>query len=125
MSIVTAIALVWCHALADFVLQDREMALNKSKKLSVLAEHCLHHAALFFVVLLFLASFKEAILYSGVNAILHGIVDWNIWRGFKNAHADKDIATFRYWEHPTFWQTIGCDQALHYTCLILTAWWLL
>lgn len=117
--------LVWGHYLADFVLQTRKMALEKSKYISTLFLHCLEH---FLVYLILCTPFVGGVLafkFAGVNAILHGVVDWNIWRGYKYIHRDKDITTFRYWETHGFWSVVGLDQAIHYTCLVLTAWWLL
>jgi L-lactate permease len=78
------------HFVADFLLQDREMGKNKSEKISVLAQHV---AVNVFVTTIFLVPFvglEKALIFSSLNGLVHGFVDWNIWRSYK-AYAMRKI----------------------------------
>jgi hypothetical protein len=135
--------LLVCHFIADFVLQSREMGKNKSSNFSVL---CQHITIQFYVILFGLAvvpglSLEQAFLVALFNALVHGLIDWNIWRGYKqcvyfrikknNSHpliirsalADVDDTKngWMYWEDHYFYLTIGLDQLLHGLTLIALA----
>ncbi len=98
------------HFLADFVAQTRRMAVNKSTHWSFLGAHCL-------IIFLFFWPFfgwKFALC----NAIIHAIIDKNIWSGYKFIRRNEDIKTFQYWNDSLFYSFIGFDQLLHITTLI-------
>lgn len=135
------------HLIADFVFQSHEMAQNKSKKLSVLAQHCGIHLICFMWV-----GWKFAIL----NALLHAVIDWNIWRGYKmyisrkyekeNEEIDRENEVllkahhmlkigspptlrerrrpedYEFWADHWFYTTIGFDQFLHATGYLFLFW---
>ncbi len=59
-----------------------------------------------------------------INAVIHGVIDWNIWRAYKMyVSASHDLANlggsdYKYWEDHLFYVTIGLDQFLHMTTLV-------
>ncbi len=103
MNIWTILALVWIHFFADFTLQTDKMATNKSKKF----EYLLLHAFVYCIPLIFF-SFK----FATINMVLHLAVDF----------FTSKLTTYfwsrdkRHW----FFVTIGADQAIHLTLLLLT-----
>jgi len=112
------------HFVADFILQSRKMGKEKSSKFTVL----LHHLAIQAVGFLWLG-WKFALL----NAAIHGVVDWHIWRLYKllvinrtkeadGAHPLWDeyirdnkthVKEWKFWDDHWFYTTIGFDQLLH------------
>jgi hypothetical protein len=101
------IILVWLHFLADFVLQSDKIATQKSSSLSALGIHSALYGMIFIV-----AGFQYALL----NGVLHGIVDFFSSRIAKKFYQEGD--------RHSFFVTIGADQAIHMTCLILTYFWM-
>lgn len=71
------------HFLADWVLQSVEMGRQKSNKFNVLLQHIgVHFLVFFFGGLLFFSPWLS-LAVSSVNALIHGVIDWYIWRGYK------------------------------------------
>lgn len=119
--------MLFAHWVADSLLQTREMGRTKSEKISVLLKHVAIQAV---VVALVAAStgykrWAELALY---NAIIHGIIDWFIWRGYKISvfyrvkkvnyehkyYPIKDGGNvWMYWEDDAFYKVIMFDQFLH------------
>jgi uncharacterized protein DUF3307 len=123
--------LIWIfflHFIADFLLQSREMAKNKSENLNYLMKHLFIQFIVIFIGLL-MCSFDPAkcALFSGINAVIHGIIDWNIWRTYKRmvliTHKSR-LENFKYWEDPLFYMIIGFDQTLHMSTLLLLYGWI-
>ena len=126
------------HYVADFLLQSRDMGKKKSSEPRYLFAHLFIQFMLFWPV----AGFKFALM----NAAIHGVIDWNIWRGYKY-YAYKRIAAeaakfnlsgddrakwiaesgknWQYWEDHWFYSTIGFDQLLHALTITFLAGWLL
>ncbi len=95
-------AVIWIHFISDFALQSNWMAINKSNKLSALGLHCFVYSILF----IFFFGLKFAIL----NGVLHFVIDFT---------SSKITKYYREKEnHHNFFVTIGCDQAIHMSCLI-------
>ena len=117
------------HFVADFVLQSREMALNKSAKKMVLLQHVGIHFVCFFIGLLFFGLW-EAFVISGINAVLHAIIDWNVWRGYKAVvprRVEKGSPLWKndewqFWNDHWFFLTIGADQLLHTLSILFAIW---
>lgn len=113
--------LIWwfiLHHLADGVFQSREMAKQKSEKLNVLFDHCLIQFMVFFIgVFLATQNMKNAFLFALLNALVHGIIDWNIWRQYKISVLKRipfqERKHFKFWEDKKFYDTIMLDQLLH------------
>lgn len=112
--------ILFLHWLADFRLQNRYIAVNKSKSNKVLSLHvAIYGVVLFLGCSIFLAEVRgtNLLAFVGINAILHWITDFVTSR--LNAY---------YWhtkQEGNFWSCIGIDQYIHTVTLILTANWLL
>lgn len=108
------IYILFVHYVADFIFQTNWMALNKSKSNLALLSHVATYSVLLFVGLS---------LYFGLTSNVFLLVLIN---GF--AHFTTDYITSRmnayFWTHEKrsyFWWTIGGDQFLHQSTLILLA----
>ena len=97
------IILFWMHFIGDFVFQSSYMSKNKSKNVNVLAWHC------FIYSLAFLAFGWKFAMLAG---ILHFPIDFVTSRITSRFYAKERMHNF--------FVTIGCDQAIHMTILILT-----
>ena len=102
------IILVWLHYVADFLFQSRKVGESKSGSNKVL----LYHVTLYSIPF-FWFGWQFAVL----NAALHFGVDWCTSRVTKWAWMNNSMSVF--------WNTIGLDQAVHMTTLLLTYWWLI
>lgn len=91
------------HFVADFVLQSDWMALNKSKRNSILALH----VGIYSTCFLWLGP-----LYAGLNLVAHFVTDWMTSRWTSRLYK----AGKRHW----FFVVIGLDQVAHYVVLFLT-----
>jgi hypothetical protein len=116
----TLIALLVVHFIADFICQPREMGKKKSYEVKWLAGHL----AIQFV---FFCAFGWKLAL--INAAIHGIIDWNIWRLYKlsvglrfpdmrNATPEVQKA-YPYYDDHLFYTTIGLDQMLHTITLVV------
>jgi hypothetical protein len=109
MEITILILLIWAHFVGDFILQSNYLALNKSKDNLVLVLHVSLYM-LPFIVLALLIPINWIWLL--INWILHFCTDYvssRITRRFSQMGKE-------HW----FFVTIGADQAVHITCLMLT-----
>lgn len=118
----TIALLLFAHFIADFLLQPRWMAVNKSIKFKVLVQHCAIQGGVFLVFCLVLFNPLDALIISIMNTMLHGCIDWNIWRGYKYFRRHEDIKTFPWWEDHWFFVTIGADQLLHGISILFALW---
>lgn len=119
------------HFVADFLLQSRKMGKEKSKKVNFLIQHCSIQLAIFFIGLLPIYGL-QSIEFAALNAIIHGVIDWHIWRLYMVSvlwrKTDSKVPwkerpkliskRFPYWEDHYFYLTIGLDQFLHMTTLV-------
>ncbi|MBQ4819256.1 DUF3307 domain-containing protein [Aquimarina sp. MMG016] len=98
------------HWGGDFVFQTSKMAIRKSYKLKWLLLHVLAYTTVLLVFSLFLFSLKIAIMYTLINAILHGVTDF-----FTSKLTTKYRKTPR-----VFYPILGLDQLIHTITLYLT-----
>jgi len=119
------------HFIADFILQSREMGKNKSSSYKWLGLHLL---------IQFLVFLPIGLKFSLCNAIIHGIIDKNIWNLYKfsaylrikkmveplyyseenKKHLfEKFGKEWKYWEDHLFYTTIGFDQLLHIGTIVM------
>lgn len=146
MNILTIIILLGAHLVGDFLLQSRQIARDKSSKLSALAEHIMILAATYSIGLGLLGMFDpgmdgfDGVTFLGINLISHALIDWYVWRGYKlsvllrHTEGPGSLAEranrvawgrFRYYEDQWFYWTIGLDQFLHTSILIGSYVWLI
>lgn len=95
--------LIWLHFIADFIFQTRRMANNKSKKILWLLAHCVEYTIFFL---------PFGLKFAAINGALHLITDFITSK-----------MTSHFWRcknEKLFFVTIGFDQAIHLTCLLLT-----
>lgn len=123
MTIRALILLLLTHGIFDFLLQDRETAKNKSSSFRFLFPHLF----LIYIGLSLYGVFsgcytsKQSFYFALFNTILHGLIDWNIWKVYKFSvlkrfpSAERD---FEYWEDSWFYNTIMVDQLLHGFCYL-------
>lgn len=112
------IYVMFCHYIADFILQPRWIAEQKSKDLWVLGTHIgIYFTAMFLACTLIASSWKMAFLYATVNSMLHFVTDLWSSRMTSRAYERKDMVMF--------WNIIGLDQFLHIAGLIYTTYLLI
>lgn len=105
------IYMLYIHFIADFVLQSDRMAINKSKSWKVLLEHSLVYYGTL-ATGLFLYTMEIPPLLFSINFVSHFIID-----------AITSRINVKLWERNErhwFFVTIGFDQFLHTTILLLT-----
>jgi len=103
MELLLIILIIWIHFVSDFLLQTDYMAINKSTNNQVLLLHCGVYSIPFLIF---------GLDYALLAGMLHFIVDFITARMTTYFWSKEQ----RHW----FFVTIGCDQAIHMTCLILT-----
>lgn len=112
------IFVLFCHFIADFVMQSHEMAMKKSKSFLWLSYHILIYSLgiLFFGIFIeFFSDPKLFIYWWVINVLSHYIIDFFISK-----------LTFYLWkkqENHWFFVTIGFDQLLHTIILIYTTFY--
>lgn len=99
----TFILIMFVHWVADFIMQTRWMATNKSSSNLALGTHIL-------VYMIPMSMF--GLYFAIVNGILHFIVDYFTSRGTSYLWKKK--------ETHMFFILIGLDQFLHMVCLLYT-----
>lgn len=119
MTITEIILILGIHWIADFVLQTDEMAKGKSKDFKILLTHTITYSAVFLIIG---SLFKVTGLITPEPGILtHFVIVTLI------AHTAQDYFTSRlnsklYNDGRThgFFVSIGFDQLLHFTQLLIT-----
>ena len=119
------LAIILIHWLADFVFQTDKMAKGKSKNWSDLLNHTGTYSVIWLILGLtwvlsinmatsnnYLFDYKNVILFSFITFIAHTITDYFTSRLNSKLWAKGDVHNF--------FVSIGGDQVLHYTQLLLT-----
>ncbi len=117
------------HWAADFLLQDREMGQKKSESVRVLTKHIgVVTGALLIPAMLIFSNPIIGIWFCILNGLAHAVIDWNIWRFYKERVPKRKVAHlkdashshgFKFCEDEEFYSTIGADQCLHYLTLLI------
>lgn len=124
----TLVLLIVVHIVFDFVLQTRDIAKNKSSNIKYLIPHLvmLGFGLMIFTKLSGRYSPNQAMLFVSWNVILHGIIDWHIWRFYKwtvikrtKGQADYN---YKFYEDGVFYDFIAYDQGLHALCYLGLDW---
>ena len=112
--------IVW-HWFADFVMQDGEEAKMKSHNFGALLKHTTRYSLLWLPMTLLLG--MNGVIFVGITFILHTITDY-----FTSKHTSKQYKLGNFGgpipRKMDFFVTIGFDQVLHYTQLVLTYYFL-
>lgn len=116
------VLLIIIHVIFDFLLQSRDTATNKSSNFKYLVGHL---AVIYFGLLIYSLlvgyNVSQGVSFALGNTILHGIIDWNIWRLYKLSVIKRfptADAKFEYYNDSMFYNFIALDQALHGLCYI-------
>jgi hypothetical protein len=110
------------------------MGKKKSSDPGWLASHLAIQFMAFLLVLICSGRGDQCVHFALANTIIHGIIDWNIWRLYKAyVHAairknpkhplftDGTEEPWKYWEDHWFYTTIGFDQLLHTLTIVALA----
>ncbi len=108
------LAILFIHWIADFVLQTDTMAKNKSTSNYYLTIHVLTYTTALGLGALFLPfkDFDLLLLWMGFNGVLHWITDYFTSRLNTYLWKKQDVHNF--------FVSVGFDQFIHYTCLLLS-----
>jgi hypothetical protein len=109
------VVLLLLHFIADFPLQSREMGKKKSQESMWLLQHLIIQFFVVYMGSLFIMDAHIAFRLALLNAIVHGIIDWNIWRGYKYSVKYRLLKTKREdvtYASPTEWDmaTMGTEE---------------
>ena len=113
---VTVLAILTVHFLADFVFQSSKMATEKSKSLKWLSIHVAVYGLVTALSAIFISikfnNYQFGVIWLAVNVGLHFIVDFFTSKITSHLWEQKNM----HW----FFVVIGFDQLLHNICLLGT-----
>ncbi len=121
MNILEIIAILAIHWYADFVLQTDEQAQGKSKSWAFLLDHTSTYSILWFLVSIayFITyendlsiALSKAFIFTGITFVIHTITDYYTSRLNSKLWAAGKVHEF--------FVSVGFDQLLHFTQLLLT-----
>jgi hypothetical protein len=115
MDIFNILFIVWLHTWTDFFVQSREVATNKGKDIKVLLRHVTEYSVPFLVMGFWLPTIS-VIAFVAVNFVLHFMTDFVSSKFTTRFHMGGRM--------DRFWEVIGTDQAIHYTCLFTSYFWI-
>lgn len=95
--------IIWLHFISDFILQPTFLSENKSNNNYIL----LIHVAIYLIPFILIGW-----IFAIINGVLHFIIDWFSSRICKFFFIKKKLHLF--------FITIGLDQVIHISILILT-----
>ena len=142
MEIVPIISILIAEYVGDFLLQDRNMALNKSSKIEYLLLHIFYISSSLLIGFALLSVFYlvnviTVLKFVFAYCLMHGMQDWLIWRMYSwlirmryscldsnnNVFTDEEavqlyIKNREYAEDKLFYDIMGLDRLLHVITLI-------
>ena len=122
----TAFIIILIHYIADFVLQDENWAINKSKSFGALISHTAIYSSFWVLPIIFLFPDNwswqnyviNAWLFAFITFICHTAIDYVTSKITSKLHKEgkfgSPIPNFG------FFSVIGFDQVLHYAHLFIT-----
>lgn len=116
LSINIVIGIIFIHWVADFLCQTDWMATNKSKDNSALLSHTSVYSLLWLIPAIFFIG-KLGAVFVGITFIAHTITDYFTSRINSKLWKEQKV----HW----FFVSVGFDQVLHYTQLLLTCYFLI
>lgn len=108
------LTLLFIHWIADFLLQNSNMATKKSKNIYWLATHVAVYSITFFFLLIWFYDFKSVAGFTGFMFITHYITDFYSSRATNKLYQKK-----KFYGLYSFFNVIGFDQFLHQAQIIL------
>jgi uncharacterized protein DUF3307 len=112
------VMLLGLHWVADFVLQSRWMATNKSSRLDALSLHvAVYTTALGFGAIVIFGAIEAVLWFTAANGALHFVTDFFTSR-----------ITSKLWKEQRihgFFLMVGLDQLIHQVTLAATMAWFL
>jgi|AntRauTorcE11898_2_1112593.scaffolds.fasta_scaffold01709_3 hypothetical protein len=111
------VLILLAHYVADFLLQSRYMADNKSHRFDVLSFHVSIYGMMLTLILFPIFMYAgvpafDTAVYLLLNTILHLITDYFTSKASSRAFSDKNIYKGM--------AIIGFDQFIHSTCLLVS-----
>lgn len=117
MSLLAICTIVITHWIADFIFQDEQWAVNKSKNIPALLKHTFTYSILWFVPMLLFLSVPAALVFVLITFLFHTITDYYtskvVSARFANNHYGSSIPNLGAFS------MIGLDQVLHYLQLFI------
>lgn len=110
--------IIMVHWVADFVMQNEEWALNKSKDNEALLKHTITYSIMWFFALLPYFGLGDILLFTLITFLAHTITDYFTSRWVSGKFQRKEMGS----EIPNLgaFSCIGADQVLHYVQLFIT-----
>ena len=112
------ILILFIHWIADFVFQTDKMATGKSKNWNDLLQHTGLYSFIWLLFTIFSSAFlhldARILLFAPITFVCHTATDYYTSRVNSQLWENKEVHNF--------FVSIGFDQFLHYTQLILTYW---
>lgn len=82
--VISLLVFMFAHFVSDFIFQSREMGKQKSEKFTVLFDHLsIITTGMLAAGILVFRDLQDAAIFAVVNSIVHGVIDWNIWKLYK------------------------------------------
>lgn len=113
------VVLAIIHYIADYLVQSRKIADNKSKNIKYLLIHGGEYTLTIWLLLSFafmifmqISPIVLVFKYCLINGVIHTIVDYFTSRLTSKYYAKKD--------YKSFFRILGLDQLIHISTLILT-----
>ena len=106
------LTIMFYHFVGDYMLQSRWMGDNKSKRLDALLLHCGVYSLFLLLAVVIEFGYYNAILFVGINFVLHLITDYFTSRLTAYLYGQKQM-------YETF-AVMGFDQYIHFACLYVT-----
>jgi hypothetical protein len=107
--------LIFLHWVGDFLLQNTDMATNKSKSNIWLFKHVMSYSLVWIFAGVWFFPPHLVVIFFFVTFIAHFTTDYYTSRWTNKLYANK-----KFYGFPAFFSVIGLDQWLHYLQLILT-----
>lgn len=118
-TLVQILLILFFHWVGDFLLQDTNMAINKSKSIMWLTKHVKAYMfgmlPITYLIVHYGGSVEDAFMWWIINGILHWCTDYCTSRWTSKLYAAQ-----KFYGFPAFFSVIGLDQYIHYACLFTT-----
>ncbi len=123
--ITRAIVVLVTHYIADFLLQTRWMADNKSKLISALSLHVVVYTIVLMIGSYFILDGKDFIIFSLINGVFHFMTDFFTSKATsffarKAKEYEKTNSKKAHIMWYLFFGMLGLDQLIHGVTLLLT-----